>query len=109
MLNHGNLFVKDVDRIDCSIFDPSTGITGQSWHVDIAIEGELDENGFVHDFSLVKSLVKETLKSSVDHALIIPIKSKYIEFKESDSEEVLDYEVSVISDWGTVRMDIQVP
>jgi 6-pyruvoyl-tetrahydropterin synthase len=68
----GKLFIKELDILDCAIFCDSHGIIGSSWHVNIEIEGQLDENGFVYDFSHTKKLVKETLKKTLDHALILP-------------------------------------
>lgn len=83
----GTLFVKDVDRIDCAIFEPSFGVVGHSWHVDIAISGTLDHNGFVHDFSHIKKLVKQTLRTSVDHSLMIPILSRQVHYQETAEAE----------------------
>ena len=48
---YGRLFINDIDRIDCAIFDPSIGVVGQSWAVDVTVYGKLDANGFVYDFS----------------------------------------------------------
>lgn len=87
-LKVGTLFIKDVDSIDCALFDPATGITGQSWHVDIQVTGKLDKNGFVYDFSKLKKLLKEILKSTVDHALIIPVLSKHVQFEEDTDREI---------------------
>lgn len=83
----GTLFIKDVDRLDCATFDPSVGVTGKSWYVDVQITGSLDNNGFVYDFSLLKKLVKNTLKETMDHALILPITSKAVEFEGGDNEK----------------------
>ena len=79
----GKIFIKDIDRIDCAVFDPAIGIIGESWFVDISVAGKLDDNGFVYDFSNLKSLVKQVLKSTVDHALIIPISSAQVRYKDS--------------------------
>jgi 6-pyruvoyl-tetrahydropterin synthase len=84
----GTLFVKDVDRLDCAVFDPSLGVVGQSWYVDIEVTGQLDENGFVYDFSHLKKLVKLVLKQSLDHALLIPIQSTHVRYQESESGEI---------------------
>lgn len=81
------LFIKDADRIDCASFEPNQGITGKSWHVDVFVTGELDHNGFVYDFSLLKKTVKNILKKSIDHALLIPIESKQVVFTNRDGEE----------------------
>jgi 6-pyruvoyl-tetrahydropterin synthase len=83
----GTLFVDDVDRIDCAVFDPSIGVVGQSWFVDIEVSGQLDDNGFVYDFSHLKKMVKAVLKKSVDHALLIPIMSKHVHFQDDPSGE----------------------
>ena len=84
----GTLFVKDVDRLDCAVFDPSLGVVGQSWYVDIEVAGQLDDNGFVYDFSHLKKLVKLVLKKSLDHALLIPIQSTHVRYQESEAGEV---------------------
>ncbi len=80
----GRLFINDVDKIDCAIFDPSVGVVGQSWMVDITVSGKLDANGFVYDFSHLKKLVKQVLKSSLDHTLIIPVQSKLVHYQDTD-------------------------
>lgn len=85
---YGRLFINDVDKIDCAIFDPSIGVVGQSWYVDITVSGKLDKNGFVYDFSHLKNLVKQVLKGSLDHALIIPVQSKLVHYQETDRGEL---------------------
>lgn len=85
--NISTLFVRDVGKIDCALFDPSQGIVGQSWYVDVWLTGTLDENGFVFDFSPLKSLIKQTLASTLDHSLIIPVQSQSVQYTEIDSNE----------------------
>lgn len=81
------IFLYDITKIDCGLFDPATGISGQSWIVDLAVSGVPDENGFIHDFSDLKKIVRKTLKSTVDHALILPILSKTVEYQDSPEGE----------------------
>lgn len=81
------LFVRDVGKIDSAMFDPSLGIIGQSWYVDVWLTGTLDENGFVFDFSPLKSLIRQTLSSTLDHALIIPVGSQTVQYSEFDNAE----------------------
>ena len=100
----GTLFVNDIDRIDCALFDPSIGIVGQSWFVDVEITGSLDENGFVYDFSHLKKLVKAVLKNSLDHALLIPIMSTHVHYQESNQGEIWNLKAKTkltgaCSDW----------
>ena len=87
-IESGTLFVQDVDRIDCAIFDPAQGIMGHSWHVDVLASGVLDKNGFVYDFSDLKMLVKQALASTVDHSLLIPVMSKQVQFQDSKDGEL---------------------
>jgi 6-pyruvoyl-tetrahydropterin synthase len=77
----GSIFLNDVTKVDCAIFDPSKGVFGQSWQVDVTLSGPLGETGFVYDFSSLKKMVRQVLKSSVDHALIMPINSQVVQFK----------------------------
>ena len=85
--NTSTLFVRDVGKIDCALFDPSLGVVGQSWYVDVWLTGALDENGFVFDFSPLKSLIKQTLASTLDHSLIIPVQSQSVQYGESELGE----------------------
>jgi 6-pyruvoyl-tetrahydropterin synthase len=81
------LFVRDVGKIDSALFDPGFGIIGQSWYVDVWLTGTLDENGFVFDFSPLKALIRQTLASTLDHALIIPVGSQTVQFSEFGADE----------------------
>lgn len=83
----GTIFINDISVLDCAIFDPSTGITGQSWHVDATVTGLLDENCFVYDFTEIKNVVRHVLKSSLDHALLIPVGSSSVAYSESSGIE----------------------
>lgn len=80
------IFLHDITRIDCALFDPSKGIYGQSWRVDVTLTGQIGVNGIVFDFSSLKKLVRQTLKSSIDHALIIPINSQAVQFRGAGAE-----------------------
>jgi len=85
--DESTLFIRDVTRVDCALFDASLGIVGQSWHVDLSVSGALDDNGFVYDFSPLKSLVSQVLKSTVDHALLIPVGSQMVQYSETANGE----------------------
>ena len=80
----GTVFLHDVTKVDCAIFDPGKGVIGQTWRVDVTLNGPLGTNGFVYDFSQLKKLVRQVLKSSVDHALIMPINSQAVQFRGMD-------------------------
>ena len=77
----GSIFLNDVTKVDCAVFDPSKGVFGQSWKVDVTVAGPIGPSGFIYDFSHMKKLVRQVLKSSIDHALIMPINSQMVQFR----------------------------
>ena len=100
----GTIFVRDIDRLDCASFDPSKGIIGQSWHIDIKISGYLSESPFVYEFSLLRNLVRKTLRSSMDHALLLPVMSKQVFYQETSEGELWKFKAkgrltNIDADW----------
>jgi 6-pyruvoyl-tetrahydropterin synthase len=83
----GSIFLNDITKVDCALFDASKGVVGQTWLVDVALGGPLGPNGFVFDFSLLKKMVREVLKGTLDHALLIPINSQAVHFKDAPRGE----------------------
>ena len=65
------LFVNKLTNIDFSFLDPYQGLVGESWLLDIQLDGSLNEEGMVLDFGLVKKAVREYVDTVIDHCLVV--------------------------------------
>ncbi len=66
------LFVDQLTVLDFSCLDPVAGLTGQSWIVDLELEGALDTQGMVQDFGVVKRRARAAVEAVADHRLVVP-------------------------------------
>jgi 6-pyruvoyl-tetrahydropterin synthase len=66
------LFVEHLTVIDCALLDAQRGLVGQSWIVDLELEGALDDQGMVLDFGEVKKRLKQAVDAAADHQLVVP-------------------------------------
>ncbi|KPD22663.1 6-carboxytetrahydropterin synthase [Idiomarina abyssalis] len=87
------LFVNDLTVIDCSYLCPERGIVGESWIVDIVLDGALNEQSMVLDFGRVKKQVKAIIDNSVDHKLVVPAEHPYtkVTHNSDDSANWVDF------------------
>ncbi len=66
------LFVEQLTVLDFSRLDPGRGLVGESWIVDLELEGELDEQSMVLDFGEVKRQARQAVEEYADHRLLLP-------------------------------------
>ncbi|KUE73218.1 6-pyruvoyl tetrahydropterin synthase [Candidatus Methanomethylophilus sp. 1R26] len=59
---------------------------GHSYIVHLRLEGDIDENGMVMDFVILKKKLKEMV-DAMDHAVLLPAQSKEVHITE-DGEDV---------------------
>lgn len=69
------LFVEQLTVIDCAFLDAARGLVGESWIVDLELEGDLDDQGMVLDFGEVKKGLKKAVDQVADHKLVVPRRS----------------------------------
>ncbi len=75
------LFVNQLTVLDFSYLHAARGLVGESWQVDIELQGGLDEQGMVVDFSEVKRQVKNLIDDSFDHRLLLPADAPGLEIQ----------------------------
>ena len=66
------LLVDNLTNVDFSYLHPSRGLVGETWLASIELEGELDEQGMICDFGIVKSMLRQWLDQQLDHCLLVP-------------------------------------
>ncbi len=84
------LFVDQLTVIDFAYFDAARGIVGESWIVDIELEGELDDQGMVFDFGDVKKQIKLAIDNSVDHKFIVPANYEKLQVTQTGNQLLLE-------------------
>jgi 6-pyruvoyl-tetrahydropterin synthase len=84
------LFVEQLSVIDCAYLDAERGLVGESWIVDLELDGDLDTQSMVLDFGEVKRGLKQVLDASADHTLLVPRRSNRLAMHdEGDSLALL--------------------
>ncbi|MBO1255537.1 6-carboxytetrahydropterin synthase [Alteromonas sp. 5E99-2] len=82
------LFVNDLTVMDFSYLCPKRGMVGESWIVDVVLDGALNDESMIEDFSLVKKNLKRLIDGYVDHKLLVPVEYKDTHLRRDDNDRV---------------------
>ncbi len=84
------LFVDQITVIDFAYFHPDRGVIGESWIVDVILEGELDDQGMVFDFAHVKKQIKRTIDNCVDHKFVVPAGYADLRVSNNGNQKIIE-------------------
>lgn len=80
------LFVEQLCALDFARLDPERGLLGDTWILDLELEGALDEQGMVFDFGRVKPTIKSVADATVDHRLLVPLQAAGLRIEDTGEE-----------------------
>lgn len=89
------LFVNDLTVIDFSYLCAIRGMVGESWIVDVLLDGGLDEQNMVLDFAKVKRAIKHTIDDVCDHRLLVPVNNSGVTLGDAGEMRTLDFQSQV--------------
>ncbi|MDT0594429.1 6-carboxytetrahydropterin synthase [Glaciecola petra] len=81
------LFVNDLTVMDFSYLCPRRGMVGESWIVDVILDGGLNDESMVQDFGIVKKQLKRIIDDYVDHKLVVPAENTKANIHHPQSDE----------------------
>ncbi len=82
------LFVRDLTAIDASYLCEQRGLVGETWLLDLQLQGQLDSMNMVWDFGRIKKKIKRLIDKEIDHRLLIPALSTHTKIKLLKDEYV---------------------
>ena len=86
------LFVDNLTNVDFSYLHPQRGLLGESWLVQLVLDGSLNEQGMICDFGIVKKAVKQWFDNCIDHALVVPTGMDRLQLKQQQGETAVTWQ-----------------
>lgn len=80
------LFVDNLCNVDFSYLCPQRGLVGETWLANIELTGDLNQEGMVCDFGIVKKQLRTWLDEEIDHRLLVPAESAEVTAREGQLE-----------------------
>ena len=105
-MNNTNLFIKQLTTIDSSYLCSWRGLVGETWLMDIALYGELNEQGMLFDFGDIKSTIKSTVDQLLDHKLLVP-EAPWVDLKQHNGRS--DITAKIIDEKRTYMVQYRAP
>lgn len=91
-MSQPRLFVQQLTVMDVAVLDAVRGLVGQSWIVDLELEGPLNDSGMVLDFGEVKRLIKRRIDEVADHVLLVPTQATGLTLDITGNDTSLRFE-----------------
>ncbi|WP_027858320.1 6-carboxytetrahydropterin synthase [Marinobacterium jannaschii] len=77
------LFVDNLTNVDFSYLHPQRGLVGESWLVQLELDGSLNDQGMICDFGIVKKAVKDWFDTYIDHTLVVPTGMSRLSYRQA--------------------------
>jgi 6-pyruvoyl-tetrahydropterin synthase len=85
------LFVDDLTHVDFTYLDAKRGLVGESWVVRLELDGQLNDEGMIVDFGIVKKRVKQWFDAGLDHSLVIADKTPNLQVTKAEQTTVVEW------------------